>query len=492
MGKASKKHIIIVGAGFGGLAAAGILARQGYHVTVVDKNDQPGGRARMESAKDFHFDMGPSWYLMPEVFERFYNIFGTTANKELDLSLLNPGYAAFFGKQKLNVGKPTQTKKLFESIEQGAGKRLDTYLSYAKYQYETAMKEFIYKEYRHLRDFFTIRLLKEALSLNVFSSLHTYVNKQFKDHRLQKLLEYSMVFLGGSPKNTPALYSLMSHVDLTQGVWYPRGGLHQVAVSFEGLAKRFGAKFKYNTSVRQIIIKDGHAIGVKTDKGKYLADKVIVNADYAHAQLHLIDKKKISYSKRYWESRMIAPSAFIMYIGVKKKLPVLEHHNLFLADEWDAHFDQIFRRPRWPEDPSYYVCNPNKTEKRLAPPGHENLFFLVPLAAGLKDTTTLRKMMRDKILKDFQARIGRRIEKDIVYERCFAHKDFASYYNAYKGTALGLTHTMRQTAIFRPRHADKNIKNLYYTGQYTHPGIGVPMVIISSHILAERIVKEDE
>ena len=477
-------NIVVVGAGFGGLAAACLLAKQGHKVSVLEKNDQPGGRARMEKHQGFSFDMGPSWYLMPEVFEKLFDELEEDITKYLNLQRLDPGYAMFFDGEKVSVGKKEQLKELFASIEKGAGEKLEKYLKQAQYQYETAMEQFIYKEYKHLRDFFTVKLLKESMKLNLFSSLHSYVKRNFKDHRLQKILEYSMVFLGGSPSNTPALYSLMSHVDLNQGVYYPKGGMHAVAKALETIGKKLGVNFQYETAVTEVVEQNSHVVGVRTENKLWEAEKVVMNADYAHAQINLV--KKQMYAEKYWQKRTIAPSAFILYLGVQKLLPQLEHHNLFIAKNWNVHFDEIFKKPQWPSRPSYYVCNPSKTQADLAPKGMENLFFLVPVAPGLEDTPENRTHMRNMILKDFQQQIETKIDNAIVYERSFAHKDFKEYYNAYKGTALGLTHTMRQTALFRPKHKDSEIEGLYYTGHYTHPGIGVPMVIISSQILVEE------
>jgi phytoene desaturase len=483
------KSVVIIGAGFGGLSAAATLAHKGYQVTVLEKNNLPGGRANLKKIKGYTFDMGPSWYLMPEVFERLYKELGTSVEKELELTKLSPSYRIIVDGQSIDIpDTKEELVALFESIETGSGKKLEAYLQTAQKHYEIAMQDFIYKKYTHLSDLFDIRLATEGIKLNIFGNLHAYVQKQFKDHRLQKILEYAMVFLGGSPKNTPAMYSLMSHVDLGQGVFYPTGGMHAVAQSLYTIAQTKGARFNFNETVEHIS-KDG-VITTTTKKGTntYKPDIIINNADYHHIDTQVLEEKE--YSDTYWKSRTVAPSAFIMYIGVKKKISALEHHNLFLVKDWDQHFDQIFVHPKWPNNPSYYVCCPTKTQNDLAPQNKENLFFLVPVAPDLKDTPAVREKMKKQIITNFEEQIGEEISQDIEVCELFAHKDFSTLYNSFKGTALGLTHTLKQTALFRPRMKSKHNPNLYHIGQYTHPGVGVPMVIIAANIVTEMIINE--
>ena len=480
--------IIIIGSGFGGLSAAALLAKQGHKVTIIEKNEQIGGRAAMFEEKKFKFDAGPSWYLMPEVFEKFYKELGTTPEKELKLQLLNPSYRMFFHDSEIDITPNIQeTYELFETIEKGSAKKLEKYLERAKYQYDTAMREFIYKEYNKLSDIFSLKLAVEGSKLSVFENLDKHVSRSFKSDKLKKILEYTMVFLGGAPKNTPALYSIMSHIDFNQGVYYPEGGLNSVAKSIYNLGKKLGVEYKLNEPVEKIIAEKGRAKKVVTNINSYGADIVISNADYWHTETQLLEKKDQTYSKKYWDKRTIAPSAFIMYIGLNKKIKGLEHHNLFLENDWMHHFNQLFKEKQWPDAPSYYVCCPSKTDKTIAPKDKENIFVLVPVAPGLEDTEEIREQYKNKILEHMEKTLKVKIKKHIEVIKTFAHKDFAKRYNSYKGTALGLSHTLMQTAIFRPKQKSKKLKNLYYTGQYTHPGIGVPMVIISSQILAKRI-----
>jgi phytoene desaturase len=465
------------------------LARKGHEVTVLEKNEMVGGRASVWRHDGFSFDMGPSWYLMPDVFDRFFEQMGTTAEQELQLTRLSPSYRVYFGPQDV-VDVPADldaTFALFDRFEQGGADKLRSYLSRAEHQYDVAMNEFVYRDYRRLTDFFSIRLLLEGARLNVFTNLNKYVSSFFESDRAKKVLEYSMVFLGGAPNNTPALYSIMSHIDLQLGVWYPQGGLAAVAAAIQRLAEAEGASFAMNTPVRRILVEDGRARGVETDDATFNADVVLSDADYHFTETELLEPQHRQYSDKYWQSRVVAPSAFILYLGLRRQIEGLAHHTLFLQHDWMKHFNTIFNSPAWPDRPSYYVCCPSKSDTTVAPEGMENLFLLVPVAAGIEDTAEGRRAFTEMILGDFESQIGQSIRDDIVVCREFAHNDFSSRYNAYKGTALGLAHTLRQTAIFRPRRKSKTVDNLYFTGQYVHPGIGVPMTLISSQIVAEEL-----
>jgi len=483
------RRIVIIGAGFGGLSAAGLLARAGHEVTVVEQLDHAGGRATVWEHGGFRFDLGPSWYLMPDVYERFFRQMGTSARAELDLRRLSPSYRVYFGPGDV-VEVPAdleQALALFDTFEPDGGRKLRRYLDQAAYQYDVAMNEFVYREYRRLGDFFNRRMLVEGAKLRVFTNLDRYVRTFFGSDRARKVLQYSMVFLGGSPDNTPALYNIMSHVDLALGVWYPMGGMSAVARSMQRLAEAAGARFHFDSPVRRILVRDGRAVGVETDAGVFDADVVVANADYHHVETRLLEPRQRQYSDRYWATRVVAPSAFILYLGLSRPVDALAHHTLFLQHDWMRHFNAIFKRPAWPDRPSYYVCAASKTDPHVAPAGMENLFVLVPVAAGLEDTDAGRARFEAMILDDLEGQIGERIRDRIVVRRSFAHRDFAARYNAYRGTALGLAHTLRQTALFRPRHKSKTVDGLYFTGHYTHPGVGVPMTLISSQLVAQEI-----
>lgn len=489
----SAKTAIVVGSGFGGISAATLLARDGFEVTLLEKNEQPGGRASVWKEKGFTFDMGPSWYLMPDVFENYFSEFNKKPEDYMKLKRLDPSYRVFFSKDEV-VDIPTnleKTKEIFEGFEPGAAEKLDKYLESAKFQYDIAMRDFIYKEYKHLHNFLKPELIVKGTKLHLFDKLDSYAKRYFKSDKIRKILEYTIVFLGGTPYDSPALYSLLSHVDFDLGVWFPMGGGMGVLVNaMVKLAEEQGVTFKYNTPVEKIIVENKKAVGVKTAEGEHRADVVVINADYAYAEMNLLDEEHQSYKQKYWEKKKIAPSGLIMYLGIDKKIESLTHHNLYFQPHWEEHFADIFQHPSWPEDPSYYVSCVSKTDPSVAPKDHENMFILVPVAADLDDSEENREKYAERTLKHLEELIGENIRDHLVVKRIFTHRDFTERYNAYKGTALGLAHTLSQTAVFRPTHQSKKVKGLYYTGHYNHPGIGVPMVMISSQILSELIKKD--
>lgn len=485
------KKIIIIGAGFGGLAAAALLSKQGYSVQVIEKNEQPGGRASVWKKDGFTFDMGPSWYLMPDVFEKYFSEFGKKPEDYMNLVRLDPSYRVFFNTNEYVDISANLEKNLdlFESLEAGAREKMREYLDKSTYEYKIAMTDFIYKEYKHLTDFFKPKLIVEGTKLHMFEKLDDYAQRYFKSEKIRKILEYTIVFLGGSPYDSPALYSLMSHVDFNMGVWFPKGGIGELVTAMQKLALEQGTEFIFNQSVEKITVEKGRAIGIKTATHTYHADIIIVNADYAWSEMNLLEDRYQSYDQKYWQTRSIAPSAYLLYIGLNKQLKHFIHHNLYFDPKWVNHFDDIFKYSRWPEKFSYYVSCISKTDQNTAPPGCENIFVLIPVAPGLEDSEKIREEYFNITIDHMEKLAGENIRDHIIVKRIFAHNDFTTRYNAYKGTALGLAHTLKQTAIFRPRHQSKKVKNLFYTGHYNHPGIGVPMVIISSQILAKTIVK---
>lgn len=482
---------VIVGAGFGGLSAAALLAQQGVDVEVVEKNEQVGGRAGVYREGGFSFDMGPSWYLMPDVYEKFFAAFGKRPADLYPLKRLDPAYRVFFGDgDTVDIRADlTQDYALFDSFEEGGGKKLEAYLDSARDIYDLSINEFLYRDYRSIFDFLSGRLILQGSRLHLFESLDTFVRRHFESDHARKIVQYSIGFLGGSPRNTPSFYHIMSHIDMTMGVWYPAGGMRAVVEAIAPLARSHGAEIALDEPVTRIETAGKTATGVVTPTGRRDADVVLVNADYAHAELDLLGPAHRTYQEKYWHSRVLAPSAFVVYLGLDRRVPGLAHHTLFLDRDWEAGFDRIFdpKKAAWPENPSYYVNVPSKTDPTAAPAGGEALFILVPLAPGLEDTPALRENLYARILDDLEARLGEDLRDAVVVKRIFALDDFAERYNAYRGTALGLSHTLLQTALWRPAHQSRRVENLYYTGQYTHPGIGVPMTLISSTIVAQEI-----
>ncbi len=490
-------RLVVIGGGIGGMASAALLARAGFQVTVVERNDQVGGRARIWQKDGYTFDMGPSWYLMPEVFDRFFAHFGKKTSDYYELKQVAPSYRVFFGSGEGHdvPPDPAGVRELFARLEPGGGAKLDRYLEEAAYKYKIAVGEFLYRDYRSVFDFLNWRMLTEGLKLNVLGKLDAAVRKRFSNRRARQILEYEMVFLGTAPTAAPAMYALMSHVDLTQGVFYPLGGLSAVAQGLRRLAEEQGVEFRLSTEVTRIVTENGRAVrvdarGLDGAAVAFPCGAVLANADYAHVETELLDAADCSLPRRYWEQRVVAPSMFLMYLGVKKRLEKLAHHNLYFQADWNAHFDTIFKRPAWPEAPCFYVSCITKTDPPMAPPGCENVFVLVPVAPGLDDADAVRETYAEKVLRHVERMTGEEIAPHIAVRRIFSHRDFAGDYHAWQGTALGISHTLMQTAVFRPPMRSRKVRNLYFAGQYTHPGVGVPMVMIAAEVAA-GIVRDD-
>ncbi|WP_435068451.1 phytoene desaturase family protein [Haloplanus sp. C73] len=485
------RSVVVVGSGFGGLSTACYLADAGADVTVLEKNDQLGGRASRLHADGFRFDMGPSWYLMPDVFEDFFADFGRKPSQYYGLERLDPHYRIFFkdGDRVDLVPDIEQNRDLFESYEPGAGDALDDYLDQAAYTYEVGMEHFVYEDRPRLRDYIDPDVFRYARGLSLLGTMQGHVEDYFDHPKLQQIVQYSLVFLGGAPDNTPALYNLMSHVDFELGVYYPEGGLGGVVDGVVAMAEELGVDFRTNHPVAEIRGQRG-GFAVRTHDGReFFPDEVVSNADYAHTEQDLLVPEDRQYDADYWESRTYAPSAFLLYLGVEGDVDALEHHTLVLPTDWDDHFDTIFGDPAWPDDPAYYLCVPSKTDDTVAPEGHSNLFALVPIAAGLDDGPERREAFRDLLLDDIAANTGVDLRDRIVFEKSFCVSDFAERYNSMRGSALGLAHTLRQTSLLRPPHASSAVDGLYFTGSYTTPGIGVPMCLISGRLTAEAMAE---
>jgi phytoene desaturase len=486
--------VTVVGGGFGGLSAACYLADAGVDVRLLEKNDQLGGRASRLETEGFRFDMGPSWYLMPDVFQRFFATFDKKPSDYYDLQRLDPHYRMFFkdGDQCDVRGDTEYMRELFESYEAGAGEAFDEYLETSQTHYETAMEKFVYEDRSRLRDWIDTDVMQEApIGLQLVGSMQNHVEKYVDHPKLQQILQYTLVFLGGSPKNTPALYNIMSHVDFNLGVYYPEGGMAAVVDALVDLGEELGVTYETDREVTEITrTRDGFL--VQTAAEQYRPDRVVVNADYAHAEQELLPEHERQYDDDYWEDRTYAPSAYLLYLGVEGDVEGLAHHTLVLPEDWDGHFEQIFDRPAWPDEPAYYMCVPSKTDDSVAPDGHSNLFVLVPLAPGLDDSEHQREQYREQILADIAEHTGVDLRDRIVVERDFCVSDFVDRYNATEGTALGLAHTLRQTALLRPSNRSSAVDGLYFTGSFTTPGIGVPMCLISGGHTAEALLEDSE
>ena len=480
----------IIGSGFAGLSAACSLAKEGFKVSVFEKNEGLGGRARKFETQGFMFDMGPSWYWMPEVFENFFNHFGKSVSDYYELVRLDPSYNVVFGKDDI-VSMPAsydELEQLFESIEPGSSKNLQKFLAEAEYKYKVGMEEFVWKPGLSLLEFADIRVFRSLFKLQMFTSISSQIEKLFKNEKLREILKFPVLFLGATPENTPALYSLMNYADLKLGTWYPMGGMHKIIEGFVSLAQELGVEFHVNEPVKSIEVSGRKATGFTTTKGSYEFDYVIAGADYHHVEQKLLPQSHKSYSSHYWEKRTMAPSSLLFYLGLNNRIEGLEHHNLFFDRDFNQHAKEIYTEPAWPTDPLFYVSCPSKTDPTVAPKGSENFFLLMPLAPGIEDSEAMREKYFEVMADRMKQILGQDIREHIVYKRSYCLSDFVSDYNAFKGNAYGLANTLKQTAILKPRLHHKKISNLYYTGQLTSPGPGMPPSIISGQVVAKLIL----
>ncbi len=488
-----KKKVAVIGSGFAGLAAASCLAQKGFDVRVVEKNEQAGGRARTFRQDGFMFDMGPSWYWMPDVFESFFQQFGKSTSDYYDLVRLDPSYRVWFG-QDSKIDLPSSIEgmyDLFESIEPGSAAQLKLFLQEASYKYDVGIKDLVYKPGRSLWEFADMRVIKGAFRLHLFRSFSRHVRKYFRDPRLLSLMEFPVLFLGAKPSETPALYSLMNYADIQLGTWYPMGGMHKIVEGMVEVATSLGVQFEYGAAVQEIEVRHGRAHSLRLADRSIAADIVIGGADYHHVEQHLLASEHRTYSEKYWDSRVMAPSSLLFYLGIDKRLDNLQHHNLFFDTDFEAHAKEIYDDPQWPQNPLFYVCCPSKTDPCVAPEGKENLFILIPVAPGLSDDDyELRERYYHLVMDRLEKLTGQLIRPHVRVKRSYAHRDFVQDYNAFKGNAYGLANTLMQTAILKPSIKSKKVSNLFYTGQLTTPGPGVPPSLISGRVVAKEIQKE--
>ncbi|WP_106814631.1 phytoene desaturase family protein [Microbacterium timonense] len=500
-----QRRAVVIGGGIAGLATAALLSAEGWSTTLFEARDEIGGRAGSWRHGAFRFDTGPSWYLMPEVFDHFFRLLGTTADEELDLVPLDPAYRVYSdpatGLDPLDVrsGREAATA-LFESVEPGAGARLDAYLDSAAEAYDLAVTRFLYDTYETtsgLRDPALLRRMPRLAPL-LTRSLARHVERRFTDPRLRKILEYPAVFLGGSPYGVPSLYHLMSHLDLGDRVLYPRGGFTEVIAAVARVAEASGVTIRTGAAVASITASDGAATGVELADGRRVAaDLVVSGADLHRTETQLLAPQLQTYPESWWRSRTPSPGALLLMLGVEGSLPQLAHHTLLFTRDWRGNFDDIFgRRPRIPDPASLYVCRPSATDSTVAPPGHENLFVLVPVPAdpslgrggvdGSGDPAV--EAAADRVIAQIADWCGIPDLADrVVARRTVAPGDFADEFGAWRGNALGLAHTLRQSALFRPRNASRKVAGLAYAGASTLPGIGLPMCLISAELVVKRL-----
>ena len=484
------RKVTIIGSGISSLSAACFLGREGFDVTIIEKNSSIGGRARQFHTDGFTFDMGPSWYWMPEVFENFYNQFGKTASDFYNLKRLDPSYRVFWNDDSF-TDVPSNLEELkdwFEKNEKGSSEKLVQFLKDAEIKYKVGMEELVFKPSLSLLEFATSKVFKGLVSMNLFSSFGKFIRSYFKNEKIIALLEFPVLFLGAMPDETPALYSLMNYADIKLGPWYPEGGMFKFIEAFEQIAKENNVKFILNEEVVSFEKDEKSVSKVITTKNSYDTDIVISGADYQHTDKKLLNGSA-NYTDKYWDKRVMAPSCLLFYVGVNKRLNNIEHHNLFFDESLENHGREIYKNPKWPTSPLFYLCAPSLTDGSVAPKDCENLFFLMPIAPDLEDSDDNREKYFQLLLERLEKRTGNNISQNIIYKKSFCIDDFKQEYNAFKGNAYGLANTLKQTAIFKPSMRNKKLKNFYYTGQLTIPGPGVPPSIISGEVVSKFILK---
>lgn len=485
------KKIAIIGSGFSGISAAAYAAKAGNEVHVFEKHDQPGGRARQfKTDNGYVFDMGPSWYWMPDIMDNFFEDFGTKASDYFQLVSLNPQFEMIFSDENISVpGSYPDLKALFEKIEKGAGQQLDKFMESAKYKYEVGMQDFVSKPCHSWFEFVSPKIAGSALKLDLLSNFRSYVAKYFSHPKLRTLMEFPVIFLGASPKNIPALYSLMNYGGYALGTWYPMGGFHQLVLGMKAVAEKQGANFHFNHTLEKINSDNGRVTSLIINGKIHFFDAVIASSDYHHTET-LLSVNQRNYTEKYWEERTFAPSCLIYYLGINEKIPNFKHHTLFFENDLDEHIDSIYGDKKWPEKPLFYVCAPSKTDPGVAPENCENLFLLMPLATGIDDDEETREIYLKKMLARLEKHTGiQNLEGKLEFRKSYCVSDFVQDYNAFQGNAYGLANTLSQTAVLKPKIRNNKIKNLFYTGQLTVPGPGVPPSIISGKIVAKEVTK---
>ena len=483
------KKIIVIGSGFSSLSAATYLSKYGYQVTILEKNQDFGGRARQLKSNGFIFDLGPSFYWMPDVFEKYFGDFGKKVKDYYQLIRLDPAYKIFFEKNK-TVSIPGSFEKIlstFENIEKGSSSKLKKFMNEAEINYSIAMNGIVFKpgfSIFELITFQTVRRVKYFMT-----TIKSEVSKYFNNKKLKQILEFPVLFLGAKPENTPAFYNIMNYADFKLGTWYPKDGMYSVVKGMVRLAQENGVKLTSNQNVEAIIEKNNKIKGVISNGKNIYCDIVVSGADYHHTE-SLLNSHQRNYSESYWDKKVFAPSALLFYIGLNKKVRNLEHHNLFLDVNFDEHASAIYNNKKWPDAPQFYVTVSSITDLKSAPENCDSFVILIPIAPGLEDNEAIRESYLEKVLTRIEEHSENKIKDSIIYKKSYCINDFKSDYNSYKGNAYGLANTLFQTAIFKPKLRSKKIKGLYFTGQLTVPGPGVPPALISGKIVSKTVMQD--
>ncbi|MEM0518444.1 phytoene desaturase family protein [Aequorivita flava] len=485
------KEIAIIGSGFSSISAACYLAQAGATVTIYEKNSTIGGRARQLKKDGFTFDMGPTWYWMPDVFERFFNDFDKSPADYYELEKLNPAYRVYFGKDDFITIEDTLEKICiaFEKEEAGSSKKLRKFMAQALDNYNIAIKDLVYRPGVSPLELVTAATMKKIGQF--FSTISRDVRKEFNNPKLISILEFPVLFLGAKPSKTPSFYSFMNYADFGLGTFHPKKGMYSVIDGMKTLAENLGVNIKTNQNVEKICIENGKANALIINGEKINADVVLSGADYHHTET-LLDKSFRQYSEEYWNKKTFAPSALLFYVGFNKELKNVDHHTLFFDVDFEKHSQEIYDSPQWPDSPLFYASFPSKTDKSVSPEGKEAGIFLIPLAPGLDDIPEIREEYFEKIMDRFEKITNQEVTKNVIFKESFCINDFVSDYNSYKGNAYGLANTLMQTAFLRPKLKSSKVKNLFFTGQLTVPGPGVPPALISGKLVAGLIEKENQ
>tara|TARA_X000001036_G_scaffold415496_1_gene431711 strand:- start:15999 stop:17459 length:1461 start_codon:yes stop_codon:yes gene_type:complete len=483
-----KKKITIIGSGFSSLSAACYLAKSGHQVNIYEKNNSPGGRARQLKKDGFVFDIGPSWYWMPDVFEKFFNDFGKSVNDYYKLERLDPGYQVYFGKNdSIYIGDHLEKiYDVFEGVEKGSAQKLKKFIKKAADNYKIAINDLVYRPGLSPLELITPETIKKLGYF--FSNVKKEVTKDFKNPKLTQILQFPVLFLGAKPADTPAFYNFMNFADFGLGTWHPKNGMYSIVEGMVSLADSLGVKIYLNSPVEEILLEKNKAIGIKIKNETILSDIILSGADYHHTET-LIPSNYRSYSEAYWDKKVFAPSSLLFYIGIDKKVKNVSHHTLFFDVDFDAHASEIYDNAKWPDEPLFYANFPSISDPDMAPKGKEACFILIPIAPGLEDTESLRKKYFDIVLTRLEKLTDQQLSSSILFKESFSVNDFVSVYNSYKGNAYGMANTLFQTAFLRPKLKSKKVENLFFSGQLTVPGPGVPPALISGKLVSGLIEK---